>query len=445
MPIKFPPITTITHHFSPPPVKLPTVKLPVVQTPVLKKAPNNLFYNQQGKLVNKHNQLVNDKGHRINDAGQLINKQGQAINDKGKLINAQNHTINANGKLVNDDGRLVDNKDRLINSAGRLINTKGDYVDKDQKLVNKEGYLIDAQKRPLDKDGKVARDMTTAVKGNNEPHENLFSPGLKKKIHNWQGKDPASDSPKKSTVGEVAQRMADADKLIKSGVIAKSPGAAQIAREAGISAGITGVVSAPINVAAYSASALAGEAIKASYNPVPLTPPPPIAPSVAGKPAGSPAEPSAASPTAPITAPATVEDVALQVLYPRVNEAQKKVFLLANASIALKFGDTQNGYIPTTTWPLTTLGRLDEMERLLDFAELHTHDLSDEHSVHFKPYVRQEALPEGEAGFEVRVKTIELRINAVDKTQDAAKKEIDKLKKKHEQEQEQSQLADVTV
>lgn len=444
MPFKLSPVSPTTFNL-PPKVKPPAVKPPNVQPPVFKKGPNGLFYNQQGKLVNKQNQLVNDRGQRINDAGQLINKHGQAVNDKGKLINAQNHTINSRGALVNNDGHLVDGKDRLINPAGRLVNTKGEYVDRDQRVVNKEGYLIDAQKRPLDKDGKVARDMTTAVKGNNEPHESLFTPGLKKKIHSWQGKDPASDSPKKSTVAEVAQRMTDADKLIKSGVIPKSPGAAQIARDAGISAGITGVVSAPISVAAYSGSVYAGEAIKAAYNPTPLTPPPPTAPPVAGKPAGAPADPSAASPTAPPTAPATVEDVALQVLYPRVNEAQEKVFLLANLSIALKFGDTQNGYIPTTAWPPTTLGRLEEMERLLDFAELHTHDLSEEYSVYFKAYVRQEALPEGEAGFEVRVKTIELRIKAIDKTQGEAKEKLEKLKKEHEQEQEQSQVADVTV
>lgn len=460
MPFKFPPPTTFNFHskVNPPVVKTPVVKPPVAkpptpQFPVFKKGPNGLFYNQQGKLVNKQNQLVNDKGQRVNDAGQLINNHGHAVNDKGKLINAQNHTINSRGALVNDDGHLVDGKDRLVNPAGRLINTKGEYVDQDQRVVNKEGYLIDAQKRPLDKDGKVARDMTTAQKGNNEPHEHFLTPVFKKKINSWQGKDPASETPKKSTVAEVAQRMTDADKLIKSGVIPKSPSAAQVARDAGISAGITGVVSAPISVASYSGSVYAGEAIKAAYNPTPLTPPAPTAPPVAGTPAGSPADPSAASPTAPATAlatapttaPATVEDVALQVLYPRVNEAQEKVFLLANSSIALRFGDTQSGYIPATNWPSTTLGRLEEMERLLDFAEEHTHEISDEYLVHFKAYVRPEALPEGEARFEVLVKTIELRIKAIDKTQSDAKERLEKLKKEHEQKQEQSQVADVTV
>ncbi|OAE13502.1 hypothetical protein AZH11_05860 [Pseudomonas simiae] len=318
----------------------------------------------------------------------------------------------------------MDSQNRLINSAGRLVNHKGDYVDKDQKVVNKEGYLIDAQKRPLDKDGKVARDMTTAVKGNNEPHENLFSPALKSKIHSWQGKEPAPSSPKTSTVAEVAQRLADADKLVKSGVISKWPGYGQLAREGGITAGITGVVSAPINVAAYSGSVLAGEAIKAAYNPAPLTPPPPVAPKVAGQPAGSPEAPSAKL--------QTEEDVALQALYPQINKAQVSAFAAANLSIALKFGDDEKGYIPDPSWPPDALGRLESIERLLDFAEEHTHGLAEENRVHFRAYVRKEALPEGAAGFAAQVETIERRIAEIQLSHDEVLAKLGKLKPKQE-------------
>ena len=69
------------------------------------------------------------------------------------------------------------------------------------------------------------------------------------------------------SVAEAAKRVFDADRLVKAGVIDTGPSALRVARDAAISAGITGMVSAPINVAAYAGSVAAGERIKSSYAP----------------------------------------------------------------------------------------------------------------------------------------------------------------------------------
>lgn len=380
-----------------------------VTAPSLRPAPNGQFYNQQGKLVNKHNQLVNVKGQRVNDAGQQINAKGKAINDKGQLINAQNQAINTQGKPVDDKGRLIDQQGRLVNSAGRIIDDKGHYIDKDKKLVNREGFLVDKLGRPLDKDGAVARDKASAAMGNNEPHASLIAPALKTKIKGWQGKAMPPATPPKLSIAEVATRLADADKLVKSGVISSSPGAAQIARDAAIGAAVTGFISAPINVASYSGSVAAGESIKASYLPSPLAPPTPIAKSTVERPAGSPAEPSAATQSA--------EDVAAQVLYPRINDAQVSAYAMANLSMALNFGETREGFVPGQDWSNDPVERMAQIEHLLDFAEEHTSPLAKANEIFFQPYLREQKADEGVAGLEVRVDTLERRLAAIDKAQ----------------------------
>lgn len=376
--------------------------------------------NSKGQLVNKHNQLINEKGQKINDAGQLINKKGQAVNKDGHLINDQNKLINSQGKLVNENGKLVDSQGRLVNPVGRLINEKGHYIDKDSKLVNKEGVLVDKTGRPLDKDGKVARDRQSAAKGNNEPHESLLPPHIKTQISRWQGKEPPA-SPSKLTVAEVSERLINAEKLVKSGVISSTPGAAQVARDSAIGALVTGVISAPINVAAYSGSAATGEAIKASYLPSPLIPPTPIAKSTVEYPAGSPdAKVGGAS-----AATQSEEDVAAQELYPRINNAQVSALGVANLSIALQFGDTKTGFVPGQNWPADPIERMTQLESLLDFAEEHTSTLAETNEAFFKPYLPEEKAAEGKAGLKARVDTLERRIAAVDKAQ---KLVLEKLK-----------------
>jgi adhesin HecA-like repeat protein len=392
-------------------VKTPPVNVPVVKsTKVPSYAPAGSYYNPSGKLVNKHGQLLNDKGQavnnkgflineknqRINAQGQLVNQQGHAIDIKGRLINDKGHLVNTNGKLINDKGKLVDTQDRLVNHSGRLIDPKGQLIDKDGKPVNREGYLIDKYKRPLDKDGKVARDLASAAKGNNEPHAQLLPPALMKK---WLGKIPDPVAPQKLTISEVVTRMTDADKMVKAGIISTSPSGASVARDALISSAITGLVSAPINIGAYAGSTAAAEKIKATYLPVPLTPPTPIAKS---------------SIEAQTNEPAPLEES----VYPRMNEAQILALTVTNESIALRFGETKTKTFPDPHWPNDPLGRLDKLENMLDFAEAHTIELADEKKVFFKPELLEEgAAAEGLAGVEVRLKRVEKRIADISEAQ----------------------------
>lgn len=392
-------------------VKTPPVNVPVVKsTKVPSYAPAGSYYNPSGKLVNKHGQLLNDKGQavnnkgflineknqRINAQGQRVNNQGHAIDNKERLINKDGHLINTNGKLINDKGKLVDTQDRLVNHAGRLIDPKGHLIDKDGKPVNREGYLIDKYQRPLDKDGKVARNLASAVKGNNEPHPQLLPPALMKK---WLDKIPDPAAPPKLTISEVVTRMTDADKMVKAGIISTSPSGASVARDALISSAITGLVSAPINIGAYAGSTAAAEKIKATYLPVPLTPPTPIAKS---------------SIEARTNEPAALEES----FYPRINEAQILALTVTNESIALRFGQTGTKTFPDPHWPNDPLGRLLQLENMLDHADAHTLELADKYEVYFKPQpLEEDAAAEGLAGAEARLKKVEERIAAASKAQ----------------------------
>ncbi|WP_427129520.1 hypothetical protein [Pseudomonas kitaguniensis] len=382
----------------------------------LKKDPSGQYHNKEGKLVNKHHQLINDKGKKVNDAGQLINKKGQPINDKGHLINAHNQTINSQGKAVNDAGHLIDAQGRTVNTFGRVIDDKGHYIDNDKKLVNKEGFLVDNIGRALDKDGKLARDQASAVKGNNEPHPDLLPPALTKQVYSWQGKVQPPASPPKATVAEVAVRLSDAEKLFKSGVISPSASASLIARDAGISAGVTGLVSAPINVAAYSGSVAVGEAIKASYLPAPLVPPTPIAKSTVELPAAAPEDPASDVKEA--------EEAAAQALYPRIDDAQIVGLTVTNLSIALRYGETGENFIPGPHWPSVPLERMEQLESMLDFAEEHTKTLADDNQVYFKCFIPKQKAADGLAGLGARLDALEGRLAALNRAQGLV---IDKL------------------
>lgn len=354
--------------------------------------------NDKGHAVDKYGHLINSKNQRINDQGQRVNNSGQAIDDKGRLINEKGHLINTQGKLVNDKGHLVDHQGRLVNTSGRLVNTEGHLVDRDGKLVNREGVLVDKIGRPLDKDGKVARDRLNAAKGNNEPHEQLLPPKITQQIIDWKNKAPKPISPPKMTIAEAMTRMMDAEKMVKTGIISSSPSAAHVARDSAISAGITGVVSAPLNIGAYAGSTAASEQIKASYLPQPMIPPTPIAKS------------SVERPDAP-------KGPDLATLYPRMNEAQVTAFTMANQSMVIKHGDTKTGWVPDQSWSKDPLERMTQLENLLDFAEEHTKELADQHEVFFKPYIADNAAAAGMEGLEERLDTIENRISKLNQAQ----------------------------
>ncbi|MGY1951230.1 hypothetical protein [Pseudomonas pergaminensis] len=395
----------------PPPAHLPKPP-PVPPKAIPHYAPPGSSYNKQGQLVNKQGQLLNDKGQavnkqghlinsnnqRINAQGQRVNNSGQAIDNKGRLINEKGHLINTQGKLINEKNQLVDTQGRLVDHSGRLVNTEGHLVDRDGKRVNREGFLIDSTGRPLDKDGKVARDKASAVKGNNEPHEHLLPPTISQKVLDWKNKVPAPAATPKMTIAEATTRMMNAEKMVKSGVIPSSPSAARVARDAAISAGITGVVSAPINIGAYAGSTAASEQIKASYLPQPMIPPTPSGKSVVERP----------------EAPATPD---LDKLYARMNEAQVLAFTVSNQSMALKFGDTETGFVPNQNWSKDPLERMTQLENLLDFAEQHTKEVANQYEVFFKPHLAIEPAAQGLDGLESRMDTLEARIAKLNKAQ----------------------------
>ncbi|WP_395610389.1 hypothetical protein [Pseudomonas sp. B22129] len=413
MPIKAPSFSTITHNKHP---ATPTVQAP---KKLPDYAPAGSSYNGAGKLINKQGQLLNNKGQavdakgylinannqRINAQGQLVNKQGHAINDKGKLINDKGQLVNTHGKLVNDANHLVDENGRLVNSAGRLVDVKGQLVDRDGKLVNREGYLVDKIGRPLDKNGRVALDLTSAVKGNNEPHPQLFPPKITAGIAQWQGKVPPPAPTPTLTIPEAVARMADAHSMVKAGIIPVAPSAANIARDAAISSAITGVISAPLNIAAYAGSTASAEKIKASYLPAPL---------VTAAPGAKPLVESA--PSEPATG--------VEKLYPRLDEAQVTAFTVTNQSMVLKFGDTGSALLPDQYWPKDPLARINQLENLLAHAEEHTKEVANEYEVFFKPYLGDQKAAEGLDGVEVRLGAVDKRIAAVHKAQASILKEM---------------------
>ncbi len=354
-------------------------------------APPGSYYNNSGKLVNKQGQLLNDKGQAVNKQGQLINANNQPINQRGQRVNDK-------GQAINDKGHLIDAQGRLVNPVGRLVNTEGHLIDRDGKRVNRDGILVDKTGRPLDKDGKVARDKTSAAKGNNEPHEQLLPPKLTQRMLEWKNKAPTTPGPPKMTIAEATTRMVDATKFVKDGIIPSSPSAGIIARDAAISAVVTGVISAPLNIGTYAGSTSASERIKASYLPQPLVPPTPIAKSSVDRPTES-------------------EQPDLETLYPRINDAQVTGFAVANTSAALEYGETKVGLIPGQTWPKDPLERMDQLEALLDYAEEHTAPVAEGWKVFFKPHLADKPAAPGMEGLEDRIATIEERISVVNEAQ----------------------------
>jgi hypothetical protein len=177
------------------------------------------------------------------------------------------------------------------------------------------------------------------------------------------------------SVAEAAKRLIDADSLVKSGVIATGPNASRVARDAFISAGITGLVSAPINVGAYAGSVAAGETIKSSYAPGVL--PPPFLPSAASQPKVS--EPgSTPAPADPFGA--RLEDVEMKLL----GMGSTVMFLL---------GDTSRVFTKDGTWPTKTAERLSNMEKLLTTSEQHFKKAARQNGLVFKPYKPGQPIP----------------------------------------------------
>lgn len=175
----------------------------------------------------------------------------------------------------------------------------------------------------------------------------------------------AKQTPKMS-VAEAAKRLIDADSLVKAGVISSAPKAGQVARDAFISAGITGMVSAPINVGAYAGSVAAGESIKATYAPGVL--PPPFLPSASAAPKAVPS---------PVPTETT--------LGPQLEDAETKLLGMAS-TVMFILGDTKDVFTKNESWPKDEPGRLDNLEKLLDVSEQQLKKATRQNGIIFKPY-----------------------------------------------------------
>lgn len=180
------------------------------------------------------------------------------------------------------------------------------------------------------------------------------------------------------SVADAAKRLIDADKLIKAGVISTAPNASRVARDAFISAGITGMVSAPINVASYAGSVATGESIKATYAPGVL--PPPFLPG-----AGSAPKPQASSSTeSTLSAPDPINA--------RLEEAEMKLLGMAS-TVMFILGDTRDVFTKDESWPTDTAARLNNLEKLLGVSEQQLKKAARQNSLVFKPYKPGEAIP----------------------------------------------------
>lgn len=179
------------------------------------------------------------------------------------------------------------------------------------------------------------------------------------------------------TVAEATKRLIDAQSLIKSGVIETGPKASRVARDAFISAGITGLVSAPVNVAAYAGSVASGETIKSQYAPGVL--PPPFLPSAAAQ------SKTTTTPTEPSTPP--VASIATQL-----DEAESKLLSMASV-VMFVLGDTSSVFTKDESWPKDDTGRLGNLEKLVTLSEKHLKKAMRQNGFPFQLYKAEGEMP----------------------------------------------------
>lgn len=181
------------------------------------------------------------------------------------------------------------------------------------------------------------------------------------------------------SVAEATKRLIDAESLVKAGVISTGPTASRVARDAFISAGITGLVSAPVNVAAYAGSVATGESIKANYAPGVL--PPPFLPGAAAQSKPTPADAVTASDS----------------LGTRLNEVESTLLGMASA-VMFMLGDTSRVFTKNESWPTDDAGRLNNLEKLLSTSEQHFKKAARQNEIVFKPYKPGEKIPDDAKG-----------------------------------------------
>ncbi len=211
-----------------------------------------------------------------------------------------------------------------------------------------------------------------------------------------------AESPKVS-VADVTQRLLDADRLVKAGVISTSPSTGKMVKDAFINAGINGMVSAPINVGAYAGSVAAGEAIKGQYVPSPVPPPPPHLPG--GVQAGQ-------KPAPPVITPPTPDEPAPGATR-HLDRVEKVLLEFANLIITLA-GNTGDRLVMDDAWPKERGARMSNLEQLLDVSETHMKQIAEDNELIFKPHIESQTSP-GTGG---RLGVIERRYHALKKTAD---------------------------
>ena len=214
-------------------------------------------------------------------------------------------------------------------------------------------------------DGFKGAGQTVIVANKIKANDDLLMAGLRKQA-------PIS-------VAEATKRLIDAESLVKSGVIATGPNASRVARDAFISAGITGLVSAPINVAAYAGSVATGEAIKATYAPGVL--PPPFLPGATSQ-SKTPASTSSSEPVLSTADPTSAQ----------VDEVEMKLLGMAS-TVMFTLGDTSSVFTKNDSWPTDIAGRLDNLEKLLGVSEQHLKKATRQNGLIFKPYKPGEPIP----------------------------------------------------
>ncbi|WP_338508058.1 hypothetical protein [Pseudomonas poae] len=301
-------------------------------------------------------------------------------------------------------------------------------IDKQNRLVNKDQYLVDSVGRPLDKKGNVARSMETAVKGDVALPVGRVVASANHAFAKWNKKAAVGKTNEKSEVppiknlAELTQRMMDAEKLIKAGVIPKSPGVKHVAAEAATNAAISGLVSAPISVGAYGASTSWGESIKASYLPLPLLPQAPgtksiIDPSLAKTQKEAATTKELGAETKELDAETKELDAETKALYSKMDDLQVSAFASTNTAMALQLGTFEKGWLPSPDWSADPLKRMTQLEELLDRSEALTCELAEKCEVFFKPHLPLKDAPKGAAGLSERVDTAQRRLHLIDKSQ----------------------------
>ncbi|NVZ14296.1 hypothetical protein HX843_12435 [Pseudomonas sp. IPO3775] len=201
-----------------------------------------------------------------------------------------------------------------------------------------------------------------------------------------------------------------ADRLVKAKVFDTSPQAATVARDAFVSAGVSGLVSAPLSIGTYAGSVWSGETIKAQFtNNTPLLPP-------AHQPAPSTQVPAAKTDgTASVVA---TQDTDTGATTARLGLAELRMEVIANNimamrqgtnALALKMSDSSSSRTPSE--------RLETLEALYKTAEEQLKKLADESDMVFRPYIATPADGTDDKG----------RLDVIDKKFDALNKFIGKL------------------